>query len=310
MLAAHTQPSDDPFWSRRGTTWETSPRIDPVVWGDRAGPLDAEQMRRYERDGFVVLPGLLAPDEVADVRERANALADDLAGADPEDGVILEPEGHAVRSVFEIHRRSDRLRRLASDERIVGAAAQILDSAVHLHQTRINFKPGYVGREFWWHSDFETWHIEDGMPRMRALSASILLSDVSAANGPLLLIPGSHRTYVRTVGETPPDHFKASLRQQTIGVPDPEALRALVEEAGEIRAATGSAGTVVLFDCNTMHGSPGNISPYPRDSAFVVYSSIHNRLVAPFGGRAPRPRFLADRDPEPLPLAGSHDRAR
>ena len=52
-------------------------------------------------------------------------------------------------------------------------AEQILGSQVYIHQSRVNLKPGFKGKEFYWHSDFETWHIEDGMPRMRALSCSI-----------------------------------------------------------------------------------------------------------------------------------------
>src|SRR3546814_10756649 len=43
--------------------------------------------------------------------------------------------------------------------------------------SRLNYKPGFKGKEFYWHSDFETWHVEDGMPQMRALSMSILLAE-------------------------------------------------------------------------------------------------------------------------------------
>ena len=299
-IATTSSTVPDPYWSRQGTQWEAAPRLDPVRWGDHPGPLGETELVAYERDGFIVLPSLLSRDEVAEIRREACALGERLRGGDVDDGLILEPDGDAVRSVFAFHRRSQRLAALTRDPRLVDAARQILGGSVRLHQSRINFKPGFVGREFWWHSDFETWHVEDGMPRMRALSASVLLSDVSAANGPLLLIPGSHHTYVRTVGETPPDHFRQSLRAQTIGVPPPEALQHLVDEAGEVRAATGAAGTVVLFDCNTMHGSPANISPLPRDSAFIVYASVDNRLVAPFGGRPPRPEFLAHRETEAL----------
>ena len=51
-----------------------------------------------------------------------------------------------------------------------------------------------------------------------------------------------------------------------------------------------------LFDCNTMHGSNGNITPFPRTNAFLVYNAVSNRLQAPFGADAPRPGFIAARD--------------
>jgi len=110
----------------------------------------------------------------------------------------------------------------------------------------------------------------------------------------LMIIPGSHRKYLTCVGETPEDHYKSSLKKQEYGIPDREHLTALVNEHG-IAAPTGDAGTVVIFDCNAMHGSNGNITPYPRANAFIVYNAVSNALKAPFGPKAPRPEFIASR---------------
>jgi ectoine hydroxylase len=51
----------------------------------------------------------------------------------------------------------------------------------------------------------------------------------------------------------------------------------------------------VPFDCNTMHGSNGNITPYPRGNAFFVYNSVENTLQQPFRGLKPRPEHIATR---------------
>src|SRR3546814_15569199 len=89
-----------------------------------------------------------------------------------------------------------------------------------------------------WSSDvcssdlFETWHIEDGMPRMRCLSCSILLTDNEPHNGPLMLMPGSHKHYVRCVGATPENHYEKSLRKQEFGVPDQNSLSELASRSG------------------------------------------------------------------------------
>jgi len=134
---------------------------------------------------------------------------------------------------------------------------------------------------------------------MRAVSVSLSLTPSTEFNGPLLLVPGSHKTFVRCVGATPENHHEQSLKKQQYGVPSAEALTMLVREGG-MAAARGPAGTAVFFECNTMHGSAGNLSPFPRTNFFIVYTSVENRLVRPFGGRPPRPAFLADRDPPPL----------
>ncbi len=64
-------------------------------------------------------------------------------------------------------------------------------------------EPGFKGKGFNWHSDFETWHSEDGMPRMRCLSCSIVMTDNNEFNGPLMLIPSSQKYFIPCVGRTP-----------------------------------------------------------------------------------------------------------
>jgi ectoine hydroxylase len=176
---------------------------------------------------------------------------------------------------------------------------QILASSVYVHQSRINYKPAFRGREFYWHSDFETWHVEDGMPRMRAVSVSLSLTENTEFNGPLMVVPQSHQWYVRCVGATPADHFKASLRKQLYGVPNREALEMLVSRGG-IQAPKGPPGSATFFESNLMHGSTGNLSPAPRINLFVVYNSVENAVTDPFGSQPPRPEFLAERRVVPI----------
>ncbi|MFW5881224.1 MAG: phytanoyl-CoA dioxygenase family protein, partial [Roseicyclus sp.] len=128
----------------------------------------------------------------------------------------------------------------------------------------------------------------------RAVSASLLLTDNSGLNGPLMLMPGSHRHFVACQGETPEDNHRSSLKRQEVGVPSPETLAAFAERFG-IDSASGPAGTLIFFDCNTIHGSNGNITPFPRSNAFFVFNAVSNALTAPFAAPKPRPDFLADR---------------
>lgn len=171
---------------------------------------------------------------------------------------------------------------------------QLLDSDIYIHQSRINYKPAFRGKDFYWHSDFETWHTEDGMPRMRAISCSILLTENTAYNGALMLIPGSHKFFISCVGKTPDNHYQDSLQKQEYGVPDDKHLTQLVNQHG-ITSPLGGPGSVLLFDCNTIHGSGSNISPTPRSNLFFVYNSVENKLEAPFGKTKARPNYIANR---------------
>ena len=296
----------DFYPSRHAPAAEFLPRLDPVVhtdWNESA-PLTRSQAEQFDRDGYLVLENIFSDAEVAFLQREGGALLADPNALEAET-VVTEPGANEVRSIFRIHAQSRAIGRLARDIRLAGVARFLLGDDVYVHQSRLNYKPGFQGKEFYWHSDFETWHVEDGMPRMRALSMSILLAENTPHNGPLMLIPGSHRHYLTCVGETPEDHYRQSLKRQEYGVPDEDSLAELAHKFG-IVAPTGKPGSVVIFDCNIMHGSNGNITPFPRANAFLVYNAVSNRLDAPFGVDRPRPDFIAARgEPQVIsPVSG------
>jgi ectoine hydroxylase len=297
--------TNDLYPSRQSTKPTTVMRKDPVVhspWSE-AAPLSREQVRSYERDGLLVLKNIFGPHEIEGLQAEARRLQANPQGVEA-DTIITEPASGAVRSVFKIHQQSKVFQRLVADARLSKVAQFLLGDDVYIHQSRLNLKLGFHGEDFYWHSDFETWHVEDGMPRMRALSMSVLLMENTPLNGPTMFMPGSHKSFVGCVGEAPEDHYKQSLRKQEYGVPDEESLTRLAKDG--IAMPTGPAGTVVIFECNTMHGSSSNITPYPRWNAFFVFNAVSNKLQAPFGPGKPRPEIIAARASTEaiMPIAG------
>ncbi|MFE9612342.1 ectoine hydroxylase [Streptomyces sp. NPDC006012] len=288
------------LYPSRGTAEVSVPRQDPVVWGspDAPGPIPADGLRAFDRDGFLPVEQLITDDEVAHYRgELDRLIADPAIRADERS--IVEPKSKEIRSVFEVHRISEVFAQLVRDERVVGRARQILGSDVYVHQSRINVKPGFGASGFYWHSDFETWHAEDGLPRMRAVSVSIALTENLDTNGGLMIMPGSHRTFLGCAGATPEDNYKKSLQMQDAGTPSDAALTALAGEHG-IRLFTGRAGSATWFDCNCMHGSGDNITPFPRSNVFIVFNSVENTAVEPFAAPVRRPEFIGARDFTPV----------
>ncbi|MDM7482952.1 MAG: ectoine hydroxylase [Halomonas sp.] len=276
----------------------TQARRDDVVKGRALpGPLTQAQLDEFERKGYLFIPDLIHGDELDALRDEIESLMSNDAYREREFS-ITEPESQEIRSLFAVHHLSSRLGALASDERLAGAARQIIGDDPYVHQSRINYKPGFAGKGFNWHSDFETWHAEDGMPNMHAVSASLILTDNHEFNGPLMLIPGSHKEFVPCLGETPEDNHKSSLKAQEVGVPSPEALRYMVDQYG-IEAPKGRAGGLLLFDCNTLHASNANLSPDPRSNVFFVFNRPDNRCGAPFAAPKQRPAFLAHGPDQP-----------
>jgi ectoine hydroxylase len=290
---------EDLYPSRKNNTFKILERKDPVIHTDRSNdkqaPISKDQLVFYEKNGFLQIENFFPEEQVTNMQ---NAIFE-LQGANKKtnsDKVIREPESEDIRSIFHVHHDDNYFKDVANDQRILDIVNYLLGSDVYIHQSRINYKPGFKGKEFDWHSDFETWHVEDGMPRMRAVSLSIALSDNYTFNGPLMLIPGSQNFYVSCAGETPEDNFKESLKKQKLGIPDEDSLRTLAKQGGGISVPTGKAGSITLFESNTMHGSTSNITPYPRNNLFMVYNSVKNQLVEPFSGGKPRPEFIAVRE--------------
>jgi len=270
-------------------------RQDPTVYApqDTQGPLTDSEVRAYAEQGFLILEDLFTGEELAALQSEQARLRNVSATEHPAETISEQGSGD-MRSVFQVHLLSTVFQKLSSDPRLADIARYLLDDDVYIHQSRLNYKPGFRGKEFYWHSDFETWHVEDGMPRMRALSMSITLTDNHEFNGPLMLVPGSHMKYAVCEGETPDNHYEKSLKKQDYGVPSDVLLSELIDSS-EIITATGKPGSVIIFDCNLMHGSNGNITPYPRSNVFFVYNAISNQVGPPFCNQPPRPEHICTR---------------
>ncbi|MEV0007974.1 ectoine hydroxylase [Streptomyces sp. NPDC047973] len=288
------------LYPSRGAAEMTTPRQDPVVWSapGAPGPVTAKDLQGFEENGFLTVDQLITPDEVSVYRAELDRLvADPRVRADERS--IIEPQSQSVRSVFEVHKLSEVFANLVRDERVVGRARQILGSDVYVHQSRINVKPGFGASGFYWHSDFETWHAEDGLPNMRTVSVSIALTENYDTNGGLMIMPGSHKSFLGCAGETPKDNYKKSLQMQDAGTPSDEALTKMADRHG-IKLFTGAAGSATWFDCNCMHGSGDNITPYARSNVFIVFNSVDNLAQEPFAAPIRRPEFIGARDFTPV----------
>ena len=297
MTVIHTKVADR-YPTRSSARSAIFPRRDPVVWSDpAAGPADSDQLLAHQRSGFHAVD-LLSPGEVQHHwRELERLTADPQVRAD--ERTVVEKGTDEVRSIFDVHHLSPAIVDLVHDPRVLDRARQILGSEVYVHQSRINYMHDFRGGGFYWHSDFETWHAEDGMPAPRAVSLSIALTDNYPFNGGLMLMPGAHRSFVSCAGETPAENYKSSLVEQRAGVPGENDITRLAYEHG-IEQFTGPAGSALWFDSNSMHGSGNNITPFPRSNIFIVFNSVHNTLDEPFAAKHPRPEFVASRDFEPV----------
>lgn len=280
-------------------------RVDPTVYSNEMigeHSLDEKQLKYYEENGFIVFPNMFSKDEVNEFKEELKNLEKDSSLRQQEE-FISEPDSNQLRTIFNQHLFSRVYKKLSKDKRILDKVQQILGSDVYIHHGRVNIKRAYNGKSFPWHSDFETWHSEDGMPNCRCLSAWVMLTDNTQFNGPLYLLKGSHKKFVSCQGQTPKDNYKKSLKKQEYGVPSVGAIREISSNE-DMYAALGNAGTLVIHDGNIIHGSPDNISMSDRTNAFFVFNSVENTPVEPFAAKQKRANFLSLKDYTPIRCEG------
>jgi ectoine hydroxylase len=273
--------------------------MDAVIHGSSGAgsgnALNEAHLAFYEKNGYVVLPEYM-PEMVDPLLDEINVLKDKLKDSEE---LYTEPDSNELRTIFKPFASSRLIDRFSRCRKILNIVEQLLGRDVYLMQSRVNIKPAFLGRSFPWHSDFETWHVEDGLPRMRAVTAWIMLTENNEYNGPLFVVPGSHMEYISCAGTTEEKNYEKSLKKQVAGVPLTQTIRRLLDTYG-IDGIYGKPGTVVFHECNLLHGSPDNITGTPRSILMFVYNSVKNKPVAPFSGLPPRPHYLSNPDREPL----------
>jgi hypothetical protein len=151
--------------------------------------LGSEQIRRFREDGYLVLPGLFAFDEIAWVRDEAQAVALRHVPRDP------WPEEAPEGTIYGAHRSEAVFRRLAAHPRLVRAARDLLDTAPYIHQTRLLPWRSVASTESRFRRDAQAWAALDGLVEPRALTAAVVIED-AAYGSPLSVVPGSHQDAV------------------------------------------------------------------------------------------------------------------
>lgn len=271
-------------------------RSDPVVWcSAQVKPLSQAELRAYEENGFCIVRGLVPLQQIEACRSHLQTFTnEDQLKVTDTCRFVTEANSTVLRSIFAIHEDESPLGELARAKFLTEYVQQILDDDIYVHQSRVNLQAPFKGTGFSWHSDFETWHAEDGMPRPRSLSAVVFLDQNAEYNGALMVIPGSHKSFLRCPGRQNGANWEKSLQSQVYGTPAEEHLRQLAESNG-IKYCTGASGDVLFFDSNLLHASSGNRSPFPRRNVFVAFNAWSNRLQAPFFSEAQRPEHVAHR---------------
>ena len=240
--------------------------------------LTDQQIEEFGERGYLFFPGVFNKTEVEVLKQAATAVYQEQR-----EEVWREKSGVA-RTAFAAHTYNEAFRRLGAHPRLINPVMSLLGGPVYMHQYKVNAKVAFDGDVWQWHQDYGTWARDDLMPEPRAMNIAVFVDEVTAANGPLIFIPESHKQGVVEAGH---DLESTSYPLWTL---DRESVTALYQQGGCV-APTGDAGSVIMFSSLLVHASPPNISPMDRTIVYLSLCHVDNHIR-----QFKRPQWVAHRD--------------
>jgi ectoine hydroxylase-related dioxygenase (phytanoyl-CoA dioxygenase family) len=214
--------------------------------------LNQAQLNAYRDDGFLVIPRVFDADTVGRMRAAVERLIGEAHGLTAHDArydldPTHTPDRPKVRRIKQPHLADPVFDEVMRNPTLIGWLAQLLPSGVRLKSSKLNMKEGGGGAPVEWHQDWAFYpHTNDDV-----LAVGVMLDDCRMENGPLLLLPGSHKGPVY-------DHHSDGC---FCGAMDPAACDI---DFGKAVASTGPAGSISIHHARLVHGSAENVSPDPR----------------------------------------------
>jgi ectoine hydroxylase-related dioxygenase (phytanoyl-CoA dioxygenase family) len=220
----------------------------------------------YRELGYLVVPDVLDATTLDTVRGELARILDGARAVTAHNDVYdLEPghraEDPRVRRVKTPHKFFPVFERLMRHPRLVAILQDLLGPAVRLHGSKINLKSPRYGSPVEWHQDWAFYpHTNDDL-----LAVGVMLDDCTSDNGPLLVVPGTHR------GPTL-DHHTGDPRTggYFCGSIDPAWIR---DEIARAVPLTGRAGSMSFHHVRLVHGSAQNVSSLPRTLLLYEYGA-------------------------------------
>lgn len=246
------------------------------------GILDNEQIEAFRRDGAIVAENAVSAEALAALRSVFSVWVEESRAHDAPYGQICDgrprfdieddhaPDHPSLRRVASPTDISDVYATVAFDSAMTDMAADLLGPDVRFHHAKVNSKLPHTKTEVKWHQDFPF----DPHSNDDTLTALLFLDDVTEQNGPLRIVPGSHRGPLLS-------HFHNGV---FTGAVSEEAAARFEAEAV---ACTGPAGAVCLMHSRVAHASTANDSALPRTLYIVTYAAADAAPLSPVAVPSP-----------------------
>lgn len=237
--------------------------------------LEELSVRRFARDGYLVVPQLAGPELRERMLDRINAALDPLeapAEFEADVGYPGSPEsrdaegGYTVRRLLNAFSRDPVFKEWAAGPEVASYLRGLMGEAnVSLSQCHHNCvmtkHPGYSSKTMW-HQDIRYWSYD----RPELVSVWLALGQERDENGALWVIPGTHESRLDR-GRLDRDLF---LR------PELPENQEMIERAEVVRLEPGD---VLFFHCRLFHAAGMNCTDKVKFSAVFTYHADSNQPI-------------------------------
>jgi phytanoyl-CoA hydroxylase len=217
---------------------------------------------QYLEEGYVLIPNALPAETLHTLQATTDRIAAQALGQSVDNAVFDFEPAHTpttplVQRIKKPHRVDPFYFELARHPAVFALVQRLCGEQVRLSHSKINMKAARAGSPLEWHQD---WAFAPHT-HMGTCVASVMIDDVAADNGPMQVLPGSHRHKLY-------EHHDPKLG--FVGAVDLAAEQ--VDLSGAV-SLLGAAGTLSLHHPMLMHGSSANHSGRSRRILFLEYAA-------------------------------------
>ena len=224
--------------------------------------LTQTQIAQYRDDGYLLVEDALEPGLLAELLTVTDEVVAGAAGLKAHTKIYdLEPshrpDAPRVRRIKSPQFAHPFYWQLAKHPRIMAALEPLIGANIRLRPGgKLNMKSAAYGAPVEWHQDWAFYpHTNQDV-----LAVGILLDDMDAENGPLMMLPGSHK------GPIYDHHSQGAF----CGAIDVASAGLDVSGAREVH---GRAGSISIHHVRLVHGSALNVSNRARRLLLYEYAA-------------------------------------
>jgi ectoine hydroxylase-related dioxygenase (phytanoyl-CoA dioxygenase family) len=232
--------------------------------------LARDQIEEYFERGFTIAESVLDGAMLNRVRAIVDGIVADARLVTRNNEVYDLEESHTpatprVRRIKEPVDRDPLFWELLRSDGVIGPVKQLIGPNLRLHGSKLNMKSAGYGAPVEWHQDWAFYpHTNEDI-----LAVGVMLDDVTLENGPLQIIPGSHRGPVHN--HQSDGFFVGAIDVAGSGL-----------DVGKAVTLTGTAGSMTIHHVRAIHGSALNLSGRPRRMLFYEIAASDAWPLATF----------------------------